>query len=257
MKERSVADIRRKVLGPLALVRNEGRKKSLALKRIRTVNANALGVLLGEGLINESMHEDGFQSPGQYGTSVDKRHRWKSTVAKSIALMDAVLQNVTDSELAIDKFDDAVAATTHEDHYYELHEASGERTAVFLKPADVAARLHNLLANALPQYSSTFSAVVRDNGRPSRVVRYWLPVSLALVSSSTILRIFVSRREEILTWIRELGQTVIDFYTNWILEPTKKVIGTIRHNEDSEVSIMSRAGGPFCSTPSKPTSQAS
>ncbi|PVI01376.1 NCA2-domain-containing protein [Periconia macrospinosa] len=240
VKERSVADIRRKVLGPLALVRNEGRKKSLALKRIRMVNANALGVLLGEGLSNESMHEEGFQSPGQYGASVDRRHRWKSTVAKSIALMDAVLHNVRDSELSVDRFDDAVAATTHEDYYYELHEASGERTATSLKPADVAARLHNLLANTLPEYSSNFSAVVRANGRPSPIVRYWLPVSLALVSSSTILRIFVNRREEILTWIRELGQTVIDFYTNWILEPTKKVIGTIRHNEDSEVSIMSK-----------------
>lgn len=240
VRERSVADIRRKVVGPLALVRNEGRKKSLALKRIRLVNANALGVLLGEGLSNESMHEDGFQSPGRYGASVDRRHRWKTTVAKSIALIDAVLQNVNDSELSIDKFDDAVAATTHHDHYYELHEASGERTAMTLKPADVAARLHDLLANSLPQHSSNFNAVVRDNGRPSRIVRYWLPVSLALVSSTTILRIFVNRKEEILTWVREVGQTVIDFYTNWILEPSKKVIGTIRHNEDSEVSILSK-----------------
>ncbi|KAF1953648.1 NCA2-domain-containing protein [Byssothecium circinans] len=239
VRERSVADIRRRVVGPLALVRSEARKKKSALKKIRMVNANALGVLLGEGLSNESIHEDGLQTPGQYGTT-DKRHRWKSTVAKSIALMDAVLQNVNDSELSIDKFDDSVFATTQDDHYYELHEPSGERTAASLKPADVAARLNGLLTRALPLYSSNFSAVVRENGRPSPLIRYWLPVSIAVVSSTTILRIFVNRREEILTWVREFGQTVIDFYTNWVLEPTKKVIGTIRHNEDSEVSILSK-----------------
>ena len=51
--ERSIADIQRRVVSPLALVRNEARRKQAALKRIRQINANALGVLLGEGLSNE------------------------------------------------------------------------------------------------------------------------------------------------------------------------------------------------------------
>jgi nuclear-control-of-ATPase protein 2 len=186
-----------------------------------------------------SFHEDGLQSPGQYG-ALDKRHRWKSTVAKSIALMDAVIQNVNDAELSVDKFDDSVAATTQEDHYYELHEPSGERTTMYLKPSDVATRLNNLLTHALPGYSANFHAAVQENGRPSRLVRYWLPVTIALVSSTTVLRIVVNRKEEILTWIREFGQTVIDFWTNWVVEPTRKIIGTIRHDENSEVSIMSK-----------------
>ncbi|KAF2678404.1 NCA2-domain-containing protein [Lentithecium fluviatile CBS 122367] len=239
VRDRSMREVQRRVVSPLGVVRNEGRRKQAALKRIRLVNANALGVLLGEGLSNESFHEDGLQSPEQYG-ALDKRHRWKSTVAKSIALMDAVIQNVNDAELSVDKFDGSVAATTQDDHYYELHEPSGERTATSLKPADVAVRLDNLLTHALPGYSTNFRAAVRENGRPSFIIRYWLPLTIALVSSTTVLRIAVNRKEEILTWIREFGQTVIDFYTNWVVEPTKKVIGTIRHDEDSEVSIMSK-----------------
>ena len=43
-----------------------------------------------------------------------------------------------------------------------------------------------------------------------------------------------------MTWIRELGSTVIDFWYNWVIEPVRKVIGTIRHDENSEVSIMSK-----------------
>ncbi|KAF2006931.1 NCA2-domain-containing protein [Amniculicola lignicola CBS 123094] len=239
VKERSIADIQRRVVSPLALVRNEGRRKRAALKRTRLINANALGVLLGEGLSNESIHEDGLQSPGNLATR-DHKHRWKSTVAKSIALMDAVLLNVNDAELMVDKFDDAVASTTQDDHYYELHETSGERTVMSLRPADVTERLLNLLTEGLPGYSSNFRAVVKKNGRPSPLIRYWLPAAILLVSSTTILRMAVNRKEEILTWIRELGTTVIDFWSNWVVEPSKKVLGTIRHDESSEVSILSK-----------------
>lgn len=186
-----------------------------------------------------SIHDEGMHSPSQH-ENPDKRHRWKSTVAKSIALMDAVIQNANDAGLHVDKFDDSVAATTHDDHYYELHEPSGERTATSLKPADAVARLDGLLSHALPAYTSNFQAAVREHGRPSRLIRYWLPASIALVSSTTILRIAINRQEEILTWVREFGQTVIDFWSNWVVEPAKKVIGTIRHNEDSEVSILSK-----------------
>jgi nuclear-control-of-ATPase protein 2 len=67
-----------------------------------------------------------------------------------------------------------------------------------------------------------------------------LPATVLLLSSSTILRILVNRQAEIETWIRELGTTVIDFWTNWVVEPTKQLIGTIRHSEESEVALMSR-----------------
>jgi nuclear-control-of-ATPase protein 2 len=154
--------------------------------------------------------------------------------------MDAVIQSVNMAELSIEKFDDTVASITQDDQYYELHEPSGERTATTLKPGDVAERLQYLLNHALPKYTANFNVVARENGRPSRLIRYWLPATVLLISSTTILRIFVNRREEILTWIRDFGQTVIDFWSNWVVEPAKKVIGTIRHDEDSEVSIMSK-----------------
>ncbi|KAJ4377688.1 hypothetical protein N0V83_000517 [Neocucurbitaria cava] len=239
VQERSIANIQQRVVSPLALVRNEGRRKRAALRKIRLVNANALGVLLGEGLGNESFQDDGTQSPG-LSTQGGSRHRWKSTVSKSIALMDAVIQSVNTAELSVDKFDDSVASLTQDDQYYELHEPTGERTATTLRPADVAERLEYLLRHALPSYSTSFNTAVKENGRPSRLIRYWLPATVLLISSTTILRIFVNRREEILTWIREFGQTIIDFWSNWVVEPAKKVIGTIRHDEDSEVSIMSK-----------------
>jgi nuclear-control-of-ATPase protein 2 len=131
-------------------------------------------------LTARSIHEDGLQTPGQFGPQ-QARHRWKSTVVKSIALMDAVVQNVSDANLTVDKLDDAVATATQDDPYYELHEPSGERTATSLKPADVAIRLQELLKNILPKYTSNFNAAVKKNGKPSKLVRYWLPAAVLLV----------------------------------------------------------------------------
>jgi nuclear-control-of-ATPase protein 2 len=87
VQQRSIANIQRRVVSPLALVRNEGRKKRAALRKIRLVNANALGVLLGEGLGNESIQDDGTQSPGLLGTSLDivsERSRSNSSQAHKI-----------------------------------------------------------------------------------------------------------------------------------------------------------------------------
>lgn len=53
VRDRSIAEVQKRVVSPLGVVRNEGRRKRAALRRIKTVNANALGVLLGEGLSNE------------------------------------------------------------------------------------------------------------------------------------------------------------------------------------------------------------
>jgi nuclear-control-of-ATPase protein 2 len=190
-------------------------------------------------LIISSFEGDGTQTPGAFSVQ-DNSHRWKSVVSKTIALMDAVIQSVNSAELSIDKFDDTVAGITQDDQYYELHEPSGERTATTLKPAHVAERLKYLLNHALPTYTTNFNAIVKQNGRPSWLIRYWLPATALLVSSTTIFRIVVNRQEEIMAWVQEFGQTVIDFWSNWVVEPLKRVIGTIRHDADSEVSIMSK-----------------
>lgn len=67
-----------------------------------------------------------------------------------------------------------------------------------------------------------------------------MPVTVGILSSSTILRILVNRKAEVIQWVENLGATIIDFWRNWVVEPSRKVIKTIRHDEGSEVSIMSK-----------------
>jgi nuclear-control-of-ATPase protein 2 len=179
VQERSIADIQRRVVSPLSLAQNEGKRKAKELKKVRRRCANALGLLLEEGLSYESSH--GNKLLAQDGDDAEGQHKWKGAIAKNIALMDAVLHIL--NEVRTVKFDDAVAAITEEDDFFEPHESSGEITSstTFLQPADVAQRLRDLLTHALPTYSSTYRAAIKQNGRPSTLIRYWLPASILLV----------------------------------------------------------------------------
>ncbi|KAI9695244.1 MAG: Nuclear control of ATPase protein 2 [Bogoriella megaspora] len=236
VQERNLMRLRERLAGPIVRVREEVRGKKEALGRVRGLNANAVGMLLGEGL--SSIHDDVLISP-EISTTHQHRERWKSTITRNIALMEAVLQHVSDEEQTVDKFDTAINTTINDDPYYEPQGADLEgRDSI--KPSQLASRLERVLSLRLDNYAMHNQNVVKRHGRPPRLVRYWLLGSIALISSSTILRILFNRKAEILTWIREFGATVIDFWTNWVVEPTKKVIGTIRHDESSEVSLMSK-----------------
>ena len=240
VRERSVREVQRTMLGPGRRLRAEVRDKQKCLEKLRARNANAIGVLLGEGLSNESVHGDGLASPV---VDDETRHRWKASVARNVALMEAVLATVNDLGTPVDKFDEAIAELTDDDPLYAcevLDCATEDEAAVSVPVHAVAERLSRVLSMALPQYDGATQNFLKTHGRPSPMVRYWLPITVGILSSSTVLKVFVHRQAEILQWMEEFGATVVDFWQNWVVEPTRKVIGTIRHDQASEVSIMSQ-----------------
>jgi nuclear-control-of-ATPase protein 2 len=111
-----------------------------------------------------------------------RHHRWKSAVTRSIALMDIVLQEVADPHVPVDDFDDAVAARTDQDRYYQILEES-DYSALSLNPAMVAERLTTISDTHLSSYQAEFRARTKEHGKPSGIIRYWLPATVLLVSS--------------------------------------------------------------------------
>lgn len=222
--ERSIADIQRRILSRVDMGRSEARHKQKRLRRLREMTATGLGVLLDEGL-NFGM------------TDETPNDEWKGMLERSVALMDMVLQTVPFLHLSVSEFEDRVFAGVEEDpelsiHIEDLHPAE--------RPSVLARRLLGLLEDGLPSHHVAITDLAHSNGRPSRLVRYWLPAAVLLVSSSTILRILVNRQEDIVHWIRDLGATARDFWFNWVIDPVRKIVGTIRHDANSEIAIMSR-----------------
>lgn len=228
VRERSFANIQRKVLSPIALCRSEARRKQTQLKKLREITASGLGILIDEGLqfgIDEI-------NPGPHD-----HHDLKGLVERSIALMDMVLKEVCTHDSSISDFEDKVFAGVEEDPELSVHldESSAPH-----RPAMLARRLLQTIEETLPAHMKIMRDVSRENSRPPLLVRYWLPGVIGIISSTTILQILVNRKAEIIEWVTDFGVTVRDFWFNWVVEPTRKIVQTIRHDDKSEIAIMSR-----------------
>ena len=228
IRERSFANIQRKVLSPLALCRAEARHKQAQLKKLREMTASGLGVLIDEGL--QLGHDD-------EKAEVHDHQDLKGVVERSVALMDVVLKEVCTLDVNIDDFEDKVFAGVEEDPELSVHL---EDSVTPDRPAVLARRLLRIMDRTLPEHFNAMQSLAQANGRPPRIVRYWLPAAVGVLSSTTVLRILVNRKADIIDWITGFGQTVRDFWFNWVVQPLAKVIKTIRHDETSEIAIMSR-----------------
>lgn len=230
VRDRSLADMQSKILSPLTRSRMEARSKRNCLRRLREMSASGLGILMDEVMIFDAEDEASVSSKDRS----NGKDEWRSVVSKSISLMETVLQNMTVLELGAGDMEETVFQSLEDDSESAQRETASSQAAL------LAARLENILKVHVPTHIAATTEINREHGRPSRFVRYWLPGLALFLSSSTLLRIFVNRQAEIITWIRDIATTTIDFWHNWVVEPTRKVIGTIRHDKDSEIAIMSK-----------------
>lgn len=229
---RSLAGPTSRVVSPLLFYRSEVRSKQQQLKRLRELSACGLGVLVDEG-----MNLDGDES--EMRRAKNDQHAWKTVVLKSVALMETVLRNLTMLNLGYHEFEDLVF-TNVEDDAELSHASTSDDEESDRRMALMVSRLQLVLQIHLPNHMINSRQLVRKYGRPSPIIRYWLPATALLFSSSTLLRIAVNRKAQLATWIRDLGTTTVDFWNNWVVEPIRKVIGTIRHDKDAEIAIMTK-----------------
>lgn len=237
IRERSVMDIQSHLLTPLSKSRSAARRKQAGLRRLREMSASGLGLMMDEGLSFSSSSrslDDGAEGEA-YGLEAQE---WKGVVERSVALIDTVLSHVTNvSEYhSVHDFEDCVFSAVEEDP--EISSRSNGEPSI--QPAKLARRLQDILDRHIPAHIAKQNQLRKQYGRPGVLTRYWIPATALLLSSTTILRLLLNRKAELLQWVRDFGSTVRDFYLNWVLEPVTKVLKTIRHDEDSEVAIMSK-----------------
>ncbi|KAG7136925.1 Nuclear control of ATPase protein 2 like [Verticillium longisporum] len=232
VRDRSMVGLQGKVLSPISQARREARKKIATLKKLREMTSTGLGILVDEALAF-GIDQDDANSDVEINSHLD----WKGVVCRSVALMEQVLQDVLKLRYSLVDYENGVFTGVQDDpELFQTvdHDNASDQAAV------VTRRLFQLLETTLPVHNDQLGRLVTEHGRPSVLVRYWLPATVAALSSTTILRILVNRQAELIAWAQDAAATVRDFWTNWIIEPTRKVVRTIRHDETSEIAIMSR-----------------
>lgn len=210
---------------PFALARREIRDKEAAVKHLREMQATALGILVGEGLVFDL---------------ADGKEDWKGMVERTVVLMENITRNVFAAESSVEDFEEvafSVEPVAFTEKGYEAVAVAREGMAA---TTILSLQLQDILQKHLPMQAQAAHDVVALHGRPSWIIRNWVPLTGLILSSSTILRYLFNREAEIKQWIRELGETAVDFWANWVVDPLKRIIGTIRHDEGSEVALMSR-----------------
>lgn len=155
-----------------------------------------------------------------------------------MSLMETILRNIHSLELGASEFEDTVFMSVDDDSQSMQNDIIDNPSVS--QTVQLADRLQQILSVYLPAHLTVSRELTTEFGRPSRLIRYWFPMLALLLSSSTLLRIFVNRKAEIVSWIRDLGTTSIDFWNNWVVDPVRKVVATVRHDKDSELALMSK-----------------
>jgi nuclear-control-of-ATPase protein 2 len=77
--------------------------------------------------------------------------------------------------------------------------------------------------------------------KPNFLTRYWPSILIGIIYGPETIRATITNRDLILKFIKEkLVDTVLKFYQNWILKPLTDIFSTIRHDSNSDISIMSQ-----------------
>lgn len=220
IQDRSLA--KNRILSPFALCRTEARRKQDGSKKLRSRGATAIGLLMEKGIR--------FAEPD---ADESTKSSWKADVTNSILLLEALFKQIPDLKSRSSIFATDVTETLSRSKLMSLQYG-------FNNPQFHVQQLLLIIDVHMPAEEQMMTAYVNQYGKPSRWVRYWIPGLALLLSGGTLLRVFTNRRQEIVQWIQELGETTIDFWYNWVIEPVKRLVGTIRHDENSELAIMSK-----------------
>ena len=188
------------------------------------------------GLLMESWHAFQIEDIVLNGVQLP-RPEWQETVTRLVILTEAILDQAINQSSVVDFEQRVFTALEDDDAGFRVQDNNLFSTQT---PASLIQRLIPLLRDQLPAHTSSMSTFVAMHGRPSRVTRYWIPVLLAILSSSASLKFLAHRQDQILQWVVDFGATIIDFGGNWVVDPIRNLIGTIRHDEKSEIAIMSK-----------------
>jgi nuclear-control-of-ATPase protein 2 len=202
------------------------------LLAIKDIHTSSLGLIM----------EDWHSFPTDSATVAEAesnlpKGQWQGSVSRTVALTEAILHHAVSPSTAPDFEQNVFAAIENSTIRLQAQDHDSSTTE---NPLQLIQRLIHVLRTQLPSHTTSVSTKIKRNGRPRAIIRYWLPLSIVLFSGSASLNFILHRKDDILQWIMDFGSTVIDFAQNWVVAPVHKLIGTIRHDEKSEIAIMSK-----------------
>lgn len=232
IKFESIWSLRARVLSPFWMLRTEVRHHQNNLKAVKSIYASSIGILMEECFSFETADDARNKS-----ACILTEEEWRSRISRSVIMMEAILQNATSQNDNLD-FETRVFATVERKADGIYRQLNGQSS--IQEPTLVIGQLVHILQECLPNCTASSVAAISEHGRPSWFVRYWLPFLVAILSTSTSLKVLTKKSTDLIRWAADVASTAVDFGGNWVIEPIQKLVKTIRHDENSEIAIISK-----------------
>ena len=212
----------------LSKSKSEAQQKQKLLNALRVKYISSIGFLMEECLSFKT--DNGV--PSRDADSVTDE-QLSIVVSKSVAMMEKVLRATRNSTPDFGK--ETLLTIERE---ADMESQANRKYSPQLN--FVVNQLVYIIQDLLPS-NKTFSKMsIKTHGRPSLLTRYWLPFALGICTANTFMKIWVTQRARLVTWVMDIGSTTVRFWTNWVVEPIEKLVKTIRHDEGSEIALMSK-----------------
>ncbi|CAG8584600.1 9040_t:CDS:2 [Dentiscutata erythropus] len=201
----------------LPLIRYEIRYKKLKLKAIMEHKAACLGLLIEKGLnLNSIIKEMNNKDREEHEIGFDSLIG--NQLIECIVLMERVLNQMIE-------FDIGSGNVPHIDNIFDTKYPPKIPSLLAFYT-----HLRSMITQNLPQYNEQSIRIISYYGRPSVITRWWIPTVLLSIVTFKIRNQI--HWEDFQDWLEGIKETMVNFWNDWIWEPIKGMLDTIRHKEN-------------------------
>ncbi|PHH64819.1 hypothetical protein CDD81_3885 [Ophiocordyceps australis] len=217
--------IHNRVLSSPAICRLEAYEQRSQSKKLGGFSSISLGMLIS----------DCFQFNDKKVGACRTLRELATVVMRSLAALQAIIGEAYNPEMTLDDFESLLINR----EVCEIEIALNDRHPLDIT-GNCGSRLLHFIDVTIPDMERKMNRHRDSCGKPPHIIRWWLPMLIGVVSSTTAMHMLANRHEEVTQYMVECGRTVRGFWSNWVVEPGRQVLKTIRHDETSDIAIMSR-----------------
>lgn len=210
------------------------------LQRIKEYQAECLGLLAEQGLnLNAEHFEDStLGSPSSSSVSLSSTSEntqraekfVQDQISKTVCLMERVLDkaskdthHLTDPQQQKVPSRNAARSLTMLGNLHGVSSLSSKETLEHLK---------DLIQIQIPRYVEETEKQAENFHRPSWLTRIWIPALIGYFGLKYGLRYVSEHRADLDEFLEEAWDTARRFVTDWVWEPSVRVMAIIRHSDD-------------------------
>ena len=107
-------------------------------------------------------------------------------------------------------------------------------------PAQLAHQLADLLTGTLTAHQTSFRSSAHALAPPSALARAWPYLLSVPLVGGIIARTVYNHRASLRLWAQETVSTVRGFLIDWVVEPVRQILETLREGEEGGIALMGR-----------------